>query len=71
MDGNALDLILFLIATFVAALVAGIAGFAFGLVVVLAGFTVVRGAIGGAGRAPAFEIASAGLIVAIGLWLLI
>src|SRR5262245_49148132 len=33
------------------------------IIIVLAGFTVVRGTIGGAGRAPAFEIASATLIV--------
>jgi len=40
------------------------------IVLVLAGFLVIRRTIGGAGRAPAFEIASAVLIVAIGLWLL-
>jgi nickel/cobalt transporter (NicO) family protein len=40
------------------------------VVLVLAGFIVMRRTIGGAGRAPAFEIASAVLIVGIGLWLL-
>ena len=40
------------------------------VVLVLAGFIVIRRTIGGAGRAPAFEIASAVLIIAIGLWLL-
>jgi nickel/cobalt transporter (NicO) family protein len=40
------------------------------IVLVLAGFTVVRATIGGAGRAPAFEIASAVLILALGLWML-
>src|SRR5258708_30467325 len=40
------------------------------VLLVLAGFTVIRRTIGGAGRAPAFEIASSVLIVAIGLWLL-
>jgi nickel/cobalt transporter (NicO) family protein len=40
------------------------------IVLVLAGFTVLRTTIGGAGRAPAFEVASAGLIVIIGAWLL-
>jgi nickel/cobalt transporter (NicO) family protein len=40
------------------------------IVLVLAGFTVLRATIGGAGRAPAFEVASAGLIVIIGVWLL-
>ena len=37
---------------------------------VLAGFIVIRRTIGGAGRAPAFEVASAVLIIATGLWLL-
>ncbi len=41
------------------------------IVLVLAGFTVIRSTIGGAGRAPAFEIASAAFIIAIGLWLLV
>jgi ABC-type nickel/cobalt efflux system permease component RcnA len=36
------------------------------VVLVLAGFIVMRRTIGGAGRAPAFEIASAVLIMAIG-----
>ena len=40
------------------------------IVLVLTGFTVMRATIGGAGRAPAFEIASAGLILLIGAWLL-
>lgn len=40
------------------------------VVLVLAGFIVIRRTIGGAGRAPAFEIASAVLIIAIGFWLL-
>src|SRR6266567_1761189 len=40
------------------------------VVLVLAGFIVIRRTIGGAGRAPAFEIASSVLIIAIGLWLL-
>jgi len=40
------------------------------VVLVLAGFVVIRRTIGGAGRAPAFEIASAVLIVAVGVWLL-
>jgi len=40
------------------------------IVLVLTGFIVIRRAIGGAGRAPGFEIASAVLIIVIGLWLL-
>jgi nickel/cobalt transporter (NicO) family protein len=40
------------------------------VVLVLAGFVVIRRTVGGAGRAPAFEIASAVLIIAVGLWLL-
>src|SRR5258708_30393575 len=40
------------------------------VVLVLAGFVVIRRTIGGAGRAPAFEIASSVLVIAIGLWLL-
>jgi nickel/cobalt exporter len=40
------------------------------IVLVLAGFAVIRRTIGGAGRAPGFEIASAVLILAMGLWLL-
>ena len=40
------------------------------VVLVLAGFIVIRRTIGGAGRAPAFEIASAVLVIGIGLWLL-
>jgi len=41
------------------------------IVLVLTGFIVLQRTIGGAGRAPAFEIASSALIVAIGLWLLL
>src|SRR5215211_7772376 len=40
------------------------------VVLVLPGFIVSRRTIGGAGRVPAFEAASAVLIIAIGLWLL-
>ena len=40
------------------------------IVLVLAGFTVMRATIGGAGRAPGFELASAVLILGVGLWLL-
>ena len=40
------------------------------IVLVLAGYLVIRRTIGGAGRAPAFEVASAVLIIAIGAWLL-
>jgi nickel/cobalt transporter (NicO) family protein len=40
------------------------------VILVLTGFIVLRSTIGGAGRAPAFEIASAALIIVIGLWLL-
>jgi nickel/cobalt transporter (NicO) family protein len=40
------------------------------VILVLTGFIVIRRTIGGAGRAPAFEISSAVLIIAIGLWLL-
>jgi len=40
------------------------------VVLVLAGYFVIRRTIGGAGRAPAFEVASAVLIIAIGIWLL-
>lgn len=40
------------------------------VVLVLAGFMVIRRTIGGAGRAPAFEVASAALVIAVGLWLL-
>src|SRR5262245_5049071 len=41
------------------------------IVLVLAGFTVVRATLGGVGRAPAFEAASAVLVTAIGVWLLV
>jgi nickel/cobalt exporter len=37
---------------------------------VLTGFIVIRGTIGGAGRAPEFETASAAFVVLIGIWLL-
>jgi ABC-type nickel/cobalt efflux system permease component RcnA len=40
------------------------------VLMVLAGFIVIRRTIGGVGRAPALEIASSLLIVAIGSWLL-
>jgi len=41
------------------------------VIVVLAGFTVIRATLGGVGRAPAFEAASAMLVVAVGVWLLV
>src|SRR5437763_5188187 len=41
------------------------------VVLVLAGFTMIRATLGGAGRAPAFELASAVLVIAIGIWLLV
>ena len=40
-------------------------------VLVLAGFTVIRATLGGAGRAPAFEAASAVSVTAVGIWLLV
>jgi len=40
------------------------------VLMVLAGFIVIRRTIGGAGRAPVFETASAVFIVLIGIWLL-
>src|SRR5215218_9173541 len=40
------------------------------VVLVLAAYLVIRRTIGGAGRAPVFEVASAVLIIAIGVWLL-
>jgi nickel/cobalt exporter len=40
------------------------------VLMVLAGFIVIRSTIGGAGRAPVFETASAVFIVLIGIWLL-
>ena len=40
------------------------------VMLVLTGFIVIRGTIGGAGRAPEFETASAAFIVLIGIWLL-
>src|SRR5207248_280482 len=41
------------------------------VVLVLAGFTVIRATLGGVGRAPAFELASSVLVMAVGLWLLV
>jgi nickel/cobalt exporter len=41
------------------------------IVLVLAGFQVIRVTLGGVGRAPAFEAASAVLVTAIGIWLLL
>ena len=41
------------------------------VVLVLAGFAVLRRTLGGVGRAPAFEAASALMVIAIGIWLLI
>src|SRR5262245_44597208 len=40
------------------------------VLLVLAGFIVIQRTIGGVGRAPAFEVASAVFIVLMGLWLL-
>jgi nickel/cobalt exporter len=40
-------------------------------VLVLAGFTVIRATLGGVGRAPAFEAASAILVIAAGIWLFV
>ena len=40
-------------------------------VLVLAGFTVIRATLGGVGRAPAFEFASAILVIAVGVWLFV
>jgi nickel/cobalt exporter len=41
------------------------------VILVLAGFTMLRTTIGGVGRAPAFEAASAVLVTSIGAWLLV
>ena len=41
------------------------------IVLVLAGWTVMRATLGGVGRAPVFEAASAILVTAIGVWLLV
>src|SRR5712692_165491 len=41
------------------------------IVLVLAGFKAIRVTLGGVGRAPAFETASAILVTAIGIWLLL
>jgi len=40
------------------------------ILLVLTGFIIIQRTIGGVGRAPAFEIASAAFIVLIGIWLL-
>jgi nickel/cobalt exporter len=41
------------------------------VILVLAGFTVIRTTLGGVGRAPAFEASSAVLVMSVGLWLLV
>jgi nickel/cobalt transporter (NicO) family protein len=41
------------------------------IVLVLAGFAVLRHTLAGVGRAPAFEAASAILVIVIGVWLLV
>ena len=41
------------------------------VVLVLAGFAVLRHALAGVGRAPAFEATSAVLVVIVGIWLLV
>jgi nickel/cobalt transporter (NicO) family protein len=41
------------------------------VVLVLAGFAVLRHTLAGVGRAPAFEAASAILVIAIGIWLFV
>ena len=41
------------------------------MILVLAGFTVIRTTLGGVGRAPAFEAVSAVLVIVVGIWLLI
>lgn len=41
------------------------------VVLVLGGFAVLRSTLAGVGRAPAFEAASAVMVIAIGLWLLV
>src|SRR5919109_1149637 len=41
------------------------------VILVLAGFTVIRTTLGGVGRAPAFEAVSAGLVIVVGMWLLV
>jgi len=40
------------------------------ILLVLTGFIIIQRTIGGVGRAPAFEIASAAFILLIGIWLL-
>jgi ABC-type nickel/cobalt efflux system permease component RcnA len=41
------------------------------VLIVIGGFAVLRGTLAGVGRAPAFEAASALMVVAIGIWLLV
>ena len=41
------------------------------IVLVLAGFAVLRHTLAGVGRAPAFEAASSVMVIAIGIWLLV
>lgn len=41
------------------------------VILVLGGFAVLRHTLGGVGRAPAFEAASAVLVIVVGLWLLV
>jgi nickel/cobalt transporter (NicO) family protein len=41
------------------------------VILVLAGFTVIRATLGGVGRAPAFETVSAVSVIAAGVWLLV
>lgn len=41
------------------------------VLLVLAGFAAIRATLGGVGRAPAFEAASAVLVVVVGTWLLV
>ncbi len=41
------------------------------VLLVLAGFRVIQGTLGGVGRVPAFEAASAVLVIAIGIWLFV
>jgi nickel/cobalt transporter (NicO) family protein len=41
------------------------------VILVLVGFTVIRATLGGVGRAPAFEAASAALVIVVGIWLLV
>jgi nickel/cobalt exporter len=41
------------------------------VILVLAGFTAIRTTLAGVGRAPAFEAASAVLVISVGMWLLV